>query len=395
MGPKNVFERSLVLLILLVQGLVGADKTCNACGQIPFHVEQGIAGRYLDDGRNLKVQSVNTHSECFSECSFDCRCMSFTVCGKSCYLNAGSRKLAKNSLLLRPGCRYYDFPVFERICDSLPSPPRVCCLPGSPLCYNGATCVVNVTDTTRRFECKCPTGFYGEQCQIQNPKTCMDYWKDEIKPKSGRYTIRAQGESFEVYCDFDSEKDIAWTLFESFDLQHEHLLNYPFSQNHAIHEIRFNWELFRLPKSVMSGIASRSTFWRATCSYSVYGIDFRDYIRVRLSIMNPLEYDLKKEARKRLPVDYFDIKGTNCVNCTQTFIQSKSGKRMLHIDLQFSRRIHKCSFEISKVRHQCGEVHARLLGFYHECSDPEHRCSEKMTSTTEYWFGTTKSGTKK
>lgn len=113
MEPKNVFGRSLVILILLGQSLVGSDQTCNACGQIPFNVKQGMRGGFLDDGRNLKIPSVSTHSECFAECSFDCRCMSFTVCGGLCYLNAGSRKLAKNSLLLRPGCSYYDFPGFK------------------------------------------------------------------------------------------------------------------------------------------------------------------------------------------------------------------------------------------------------------------------------------------
>ena len=253
---------------------------------------------------------------------------------------------------------------------------------------------MNVTDTSRRFKCKCPTGFYGELCQIQNPKTCLDYWRYEVKPKSGKYTIGEPGEQLvEVFCDFDSEKDIAWTLFESFDLQHErHLENYSFSLDHPINETRFNWALFRLPKLVMSGIASRSTFWRVTCSYSAYGVDFRDYIRVRLSIMNPLIYLSEKEGRRCLPVDYFDIKGKTCANCTQIFTQRESEKRMLYLNLQFSRRIGNCSFETSKVRHECGNVNARLLGFYYECSDPKHQCSEKATSTTEYWFGAIERG---
>ncbi|CAB4038468.1 uncharacterized protein LOC113671815 [Paramuricea clavata] len=152
--------------------------------------------------------------------------MSFTVCENSCQLNAGSRKLVKKSLRHKHGCRYYDLPPFKSTCDSSFSPPRLCCLPSSPLCYNGATCVVNVIDTTRRFQCQCPTGYYGNECQIKNPKTCLDYWTDKVKPMSGKYTlVDSSGKMYEIFCDFDSEEGMAWTLFESFDLNHHFYLH--------------------------------------------------------------------------------------------------------------------------------------------------------------------------
>ena len=74
------------------------------------------------------------------------------------------------------------FLLFQSACDTSFGPPRLCCLPSSPLCYNGATCVVNVIDTSRRFQCLCPTGYYGNQCQIKDPKTCLDYSTDQVKP---------------------------------------------------------------------------------------------------------------------------------------------------------------------------------------------------------------------
>ena len=87
--------------------------TCNTCGQIDFNIEQGVQDRFLDDGRKQATKIVKSDSECFVECSLDCRCMSFSVCENSCQLNARSRTLVKNSLRHKPGCRYYDFRPFE------------------------------------------------------------------------------------------------------------------------------------------------------------------------------------------------------------------------------------------------------------------------------------------
>jgi hypothetical protein len=276
---------------------------------------------------------------------------------------------------------------FQSACGSLSSPPRICCFPSSPLCYNRATCIVNVTDTTRRFQCQCPTGYYGSQCQIKNPRTCLDYWTDEVKPISRKYIIvDSSGTLYDVFCDFDSEEGLVWTLFESFDVDSMvHVNGIPFTKDWPKNEHDLSWKLFRLPKSVMSEISSRSTFWRATCSYSLYGVDFRDYIRVRLSIMNPLTHNNKFGEEKCSTVDYIDIKGTNCVNCAQKIWQSSN--TMLRLRPKRSR-LDKCNLDTSKVEHGCDNgKYARLLGQYDVCSDPKYRCNEKTTSTTEFWFG--------
>ena len=109
----SIFTHSSVLFSILVQSLAGFHQTCNNCGEIDFNVEQGVQDRFLDDGRKLMTKIVKSDSECFVECSVDCRCMSFSVCENSCQLNAGSRTLAKNLLRHKPGCSYYDFPPFE------------------------------------------------------------------------------------------------------------------------------------------------------------------------------------------------------------------------------------------------------------------------------------------
>ena len=182
---------------------------------------------------------------------------------------------------------------------------------------------------------------------------------------------------------------MAWTLFESFDRDNMmHISDKPFTTNYSQNVRDPNWKLFRLPMPAMLDISSRSTFWRATCSYSQYGVDFRDYIRVRLSIMNPLTYT---SSQKCLIVDYFDIKGTNCVNCTQVFLQSS--KKMLTVKPRYSRLSMDCNFDTSMVEYICypDPGVARPFGGHDlTCFDPKHRCSEKTTSTTEFWFGTVK-----
>ena len=212
---------------------------------------------------------------------------------------------------------------------------------------------------------------------------------------SGEYTIiHSTGGSYEVFCDFDSEKGIAWTLFESFDMAHEtNLSNKSFTEDYPLNERDANWQLFRLPKNVMSQISSLSMFWRATCSYAKYGVDFRDYIRVRLSIMNPLTFTgYFFSPNPCLKVDYFDLRGKNCRNCTQTFFQTK--KHALHVKPRNSRLKRNCTFDSSGVEYGCSEkkgYYAHILGLYTKyCSDPETRCGENANSTTEFWFGAEK-----
>ena len=53
-------------------------------------------------------------------------------------------------------------------------------------------------------------------------KTCLDYWTSAIKPISRDYMLEDQsGKPHHVYCDFDSEEGIAWTLVESFSMNNE------------------------------------------------------------------------------------------------------------------------------------------------------------------------------
>lgn len=268
--------------------------------------------------------------------------------------------------------------------------PGICCVQHSHPCFNGGSCHVNTSDITRRFICKCPPGYYGDQCKIQNPKSCADYWTSLMKPISRDYMLEDQvGNPYQVYCDFDSEEGIAWTLFESFAMTNEpSLKHFPFTIDYPLNEAKVTWDLFRLSKTTMQDISSRSTFWRATCSYPIYGVDFRDYVRVRVSVLDPTVFigEVTYNSVSCIQIDFLDVRGLRCLNCTTTIFQLETD--MLHIGHYWGRAHHGCSFNSLSVEHLCSNGDfARLLGEYTYCSDPSYRCSETPSSTTQFWFG--------
>lgn len=222
----------------------------------------------------------------------------------------------------------------------------------------------------------------------------MDYWTEAMKPLSREYTIEDEsGNRYNVFCDFHSEEGVAWTLIESFSMNNEQpLFRYPFLLDYPLNEQHLNWEFFRLPKKVMVRIGSRSKYWRGSCSYPDYGVDYRDYVRVRMSDLNPITFvgGLTFSSDSCILIDFIDIKGTNCENCTTTIFQLSN--EMIHIAPWWGRYHHDCNFNTANVEYHCPGTNerARLLGHYLVCSDPSYRCSETPSSTTQIWFGDVK-----
>ena len=104
---------SVTFIVIIVQCSQDPVRICSKCNKLFFNVKWGLENSILDDGRELKNITIRSDAECFAECSLDCRCMSFSVCGSSCHLNGGSRNLVRGSLFHKSGCRYFDFPAFE------------------------------------------------------------------------------------------------------------------------------------------------------------------------------------------------------------------------------------------------------------------------------------------
>ena len=174
--------------------------------------------------------------------------------------------------------------------------------------------------------------------------------------------------------------DFGWIFFNE-------QWNLPFTKDHPLNETNVNWDLFRLSKTTMKDISSRSIFWRGTCSYSIYGVDFRDYIRVRVSVLDPTVFigDATYDSKSCVQIDFLDVKGTRCLNCTTTIFQLDN--QMLHVAFFWGRQFHGCNFDSSNVEYMCGNERARWLGVYWPCSDPSYRCTMTPSSTTQIWFG--------
>ena len=123
-----------------------------------------------------------------------------------------------------------------------------------------------------------PNKTKGKQTSLR-PASCVDYLRRGIS-QSGIYKLYDQsGRSYAAYCDMKSELDIAWTIVTSWSTSNRHLAEFrkiPFKYNAPQSEDALNWDLYRLSLARMRFIQTYSTHWRATCSYSSLGIDFRD-----------------------------------------------------------------------------------------------------------------------
>ena len=82
-------------------------------------------------------------------------------------------------------------------------------------CQNGGTCPEICEPTSVRYNCSFPAKFMGRHCEFDR-KSCQAY-KAAGESKSGLYTIiDDSNQSFQVFCDFDSEPGFAWNLIQSF-----------------------------------------------------------------------------------------------------------------------------------------------------------------------------------
>ena len=129
---------------------------------------------------------------------------------------------------------------------------------------------------------------------------------------------------------------------------------------------------FRLGLSVMNHVSSVSTHWRATCSYPEYGVDYRDYVRAKLSVINPLTY---KDSICNL-VELINIRGHSAADQRVSFWQDYQW--FFHTDSD----INLC-FVLAKE----GSVASEDNFGYHQTINKDFRCTEASTSTTQYWFG--------
>ncbi|XP_044170778.1 uncharacterized protein LOC122954963 [Acropora millepora] len=213
--------------------------------------------------------------------------------------------------------------------------------------------------------------------QTFHPYSCLDYLKRGVSKCDVYKLFDSNGNSFPAYCDFQSERGTAWTLVMSWSHAHRALAPFrsaSFNVNSPVNENAFNWKMYRLSLARVRSLQSHSTHWRATCSYPIHGVDFRDYVRGNFKDFNIVDFVGAGQCKK---VEFINIRGHNGMHRTARFWQ-KTGLEGLHID-SASRG---CQFNPSS-----GSVHSEDNFGYYKYTNPKFRCSKDDQSTTQWWFG--------
>ena len=247
--------------------------------------------------------------------------------------------------------------------------------------------MVLVPSTESGFECKCKNGCYGDTCQAFKPTTCQDYWTVP-KPSSGIYKVYdSNGNAFQVFCDFDSEKGIAWTLVTSCRRDQTPVSFLQTFSAANINVVGSEWANYHLSKAAMSFVSQTSTHWRVTCEYNTLGVDYVDYIRSKINETSLLTYqDIGLSYANRCSkVEYANVRGRQCEHCTVAILQYAAYN--MHISHPVGS-IYGCDIKTSDFAEGCGS-NEHYFGYFKDgnCVTGHNRCAATSDSTTQFWFG--------
>ena len=234
--------------------------------------------------------------------------------------------------------------------------------------------------TSPHFKCICPPGYHGNLCQ-HVPKSCRGYQNGSRVP--GLYKIFNESMSpFEVFCDFDTNSTMAWTMVQSYQLQHKSTFSgLMLNLSYPINETAPRWDLYRLSKPRMQSIHEDSSKFRITCNYDTDGVVYRDYLQVANDQINILTHT---SGGRCTLVEHIDIQGQSCKYCTASIVQGGKLKLSLHFDSYYAQRS-KCEFKPNGSEYCSGRGEDNF-GEYN-CVNKDHRCSASQSSTTQIWFG--------
>lgn len=128
----------------------------------------------------------------------------------------------------------------------------------------------------------------------------------------------------------------------------------------------------------MQDLKAVSSHWRITCNFPVKVFNRQDYVKGNFSKFNILSFEGRYACKF---MDYINIKGYNCSQCTAAWWQETGS--LLHHDLSLG----PCSFGNSKPP-GISVWNADYFGYY-ENRDTSFSCSSEHSSTTNHWFGGT------
>ena len=256
------------------------------------------------------------------------------------------------------------------------------CCESNP-CLNGGLCTELCQDPRIKLNCTCPQGYAGKFCTTKM-RSCKDYLAADPTTKSGRYGLLDSADRlYTTYCDFGSETGMAWTLIESFSFSNEATFKQKgFLVDWTVNEASFNWASFRLSLNRMHDISNHSTHVRATCNFShSAGVNYRDYLRLKLSEINPLTF----KGEKCVTFEFVSITGSNCSNCSLRIYQRSGSVSQHHLHMDCHYSVARCPGSTPPVP-GCTQTGEDLFGYYGFVL-PTHGCSSSPSATTQWWFG--------
>ena len=223
-------------------------------------------------------------------------------------------------------------------------------------------------------------GYAGNLCQ-DVVKSCRGYVNG--RRVSGLYMVFDDNMNpFDVFCDFDLNSTMTWTLVLSYELRKKDLFHQkPFNLNFSVDENTPRWDAYRLSKPRMQSIQKDSSKFRMTCNYDADGVVFRDYIQAANDQMDIITF---VKGGVCIFVEWINIRGQECKNCTAYLGQGGQYKFSLHSDSYYAGDA-GCEFAPNKGLSCSGDGEDNF-GFY-GCVNPAHRCSSSQSATTQTWFG--------
>ena len=196
----------------------------------------------------------------------------------------------------------------------------------------------------------------------------------------------SDGDAYKVFCDFDSEKGIAWTLVTSCkrDITPVSLCADFSAVN--IDSPGSEWANYHLSKISISFVSQKSSHWRVTCAYNTLGVDYVDYLRSKISETSLLTYStpVLSESRCR-KVEFVNTRGRQCEDCTVAMHQSEVNSMNIP---HSSGAVYGCDLKTSDFAEGC-TGHEYFFGYFKadNCVTGHHRCAATGISTTQFWFG--------
>jgi hypothetical protein len=221
-------------------------------------------------------------------------------------------------------------------------------------------------------------GYAGNVCQ-DVVKSCRGYITGRRVP--GLYMVFDDNMNpFNVFCDFDLNSTMTWTLVQSYELQKKDIFHQkPFNLNFSVDENTPRWDAYRLSKPRMQSIQNESSKFRMTCKYDTDGVVFRDYLQVANDQMDIITF---VKGGVCIFVEWINIRGQECKNCTAFLYQGGHDKDPLHRNSYYTEN---CEFAPNMSLY-CSRAGEDNFGLY-VCVNTAHRCSSSQSATTQTWFG--------